>query len=93
MPPTQNERNGHAAVSDALPTGTGRGTIHHAGCAPANLPHPLPQSATQAAVNGHATVVEMVLAAGADRGAVNNDGRTAGAMAKTDALKELLTQP
>jgi hypothetical protein len=44
----------------------------------------------QAAVNSHAKVVELLLAAGADRSVPNKDGRTPAAMAKTPELQAQL---
>ncbi len=52
-----------------------------------------PQGATPlhlASVNGHAAAVSALLAAGADRGATNKEGKTAAEVAKNDAVKAAL---
>lgn len=47
--------------------------------------------AVQAAVNGHAEVVKQLLAAGADPQQQNKDGKTPADLAKTDAVKAVLS--
>ncbi len=46
----------------------------------------------QASVNGHAKVIELLLAAGADPSLPNHEGRTAADMAKTPEAQTLLAR-